>query len=241
MNSHLLITGAAGYVATILRRHWGDRYRLRLADIRSVTDPAAHETFVSLDITDLDAMVEACRDIDTVIHLAADRSPEGTFRETLHALNVVGTYHAFHAAAEAGCRRIVFASSVHAVLGHDPPHNITESAPVRPRNVYGATKCWGEALASSYNLERGLSCICVRLGSPIFRQDGDWDADAPSCGISGRDTAQLFGRCVDVQDVPFAIVHGASRHRRSEMAIEETCRLLGYQPQDGTAFAKAAG
>ncbi|MBT5534481.1 NAD(P)-dependent oxidoreductase, partial [Candidatus Poribacteria bacterium] len=56
---------------------------------------------------------------------------------------------------------------------------------------------------------------------------------------SPRDTAQLFGCCVDVEDLPFAIVHGSSRHVKSEMDIAETCRILGYEPQDGTAFPQA--
>jgi len=31
---NVIITGAAGLVGTILRQHWGDRYALRLTDIR---------------------------------------------------------------------------------------------------------------------------------------------------------------------------------------------------------------
>ncbi|MEC9378558.1 MAG: NAD(P)-dependent oxidoreductase, partial [Candidatus Latescibacterota bacterium] len=56
----VLVTGGAGRVASILRQHWGDRYEIRLADIRPVDDLASHETFVELDITDLDAFTGAC-------------------------------------------------------------------------------------------------------------------------------------------------------------------------------------
>jgi len=49
----VLITGAAGLFGGILRQHWGDRYPLRLADVKPVGELAAHETYVCADITDL--------------------------------------------------------------------------------------------------------------------------------------------------------------------------------------------
>jgi len=45
----------------------------------------------------------------------------------------------------------------------------------------------------------------VRIGSPRFDQSGDWDPEKANWGISPRDTAQLFARCVEVEDVDFAI------------------------------------
>ena len=57
---HVLITGAAGLVGGIVRQHWGDRYRLRLADIQSISDLADHEESVELDIRNLEAFTEAC-------------------------------------------------------------------------------------------------------------------------------------------------------------------------------------
>ena len=84
-----------------------------------------------------------------------------------------------------------------------------------------------------------LSCICVRLGSPRFDQSGDWDPDKRNGSLSPRDCAQLFGCCVDVEDVDFAIVHGISKHRCSWMDLEVSRTVLGYEPQDGTAFPRA--
>ncbi|SVB35354.1 uncharacterized protein METZ01_LOCUS188208 [marine metagenome] len=182
--------------------------------------------------------MKACEGIDTIVHLAADPSPAAEFYETLLPLNIIGGYNGFQAAAEAGCRRIVFASSVNAVLGYGGETTTDWDVPVFPQNVYGATKCWGEALARVYSDQHDLSCICVRLGSPRLRMDKlkPEDLDKPSMGISRRDTAQLFGRCVDVENVDFAIVHGVSRHRRSWMDVEHSCLVLGYEPEDGTAM-----
>ncbi len=234
---HVLITGGAGLVAGILRDHWGDKYRLRLADIKPVEDPGDHES-VHMDITKYDQFLASCEGVDTVVHLAADRSPRAEFYKTLLDLNITGTYNAFQAAHEAGCKRVVIASSVNAILGYNGKTEVEWDAPVFPTNVYGATKCWGEALARVYSETHGLSSICVRLGGPRFDQSADSDPAEPTFGISPRDTAQLFGKCVDVENLPFAIVHGVSRHKKSWMKLEETCRILNYEPQDGTAFPR---
>ncbi|NKB66944.1 MAG: NAD-dependent epimerase/dehydratase family protein [Candidatus Latescibacteria bacterium] len=235
----ILITGAAGLVGSILRQHWGDAYPLRLADIRPVENLQAHEELVELDITQLDQFEAACQGIDTVIHLAADRSPRADFYKTLLDLNIIGAYNGFEAAARAGCRRLVFASSINAVLGYGDRKDTPWDAPVYPINVYGATKCWGEALGRVYSDQRGLSCIAVRLGSPRLDQSGDGNPDRPTHEISQRDTAQLFRRCIEVEDVDCAIVPGISRHRHGTQDVEDAVRILGYEPQDGTAFPRA--
>ncbi|MFT5086417.1 MAG: NAD+ dependent glucose-6-phosphate dehydrogenase [Candidatus Latescibacterota bacterium] len=235
----VLITGAAGMVGTILRHHWLDRYVLRLADIRPVEDLQAHEEFVELDITQLDAFTAASQGIDVLIHLAADRSPRADFYKTLLDLNLIGGYNGFEAARLAGCQRIVFASSINAVLGYQGREAVSWDAPIFPQNVYGATKCFGEALGRVYSDQHGLSCISVRLGSPRFDQSGDWDPEEPTHQISPRDTAQLFACCVDVEDLDVAIVPGISRHKKGWQDVEDACRTIGYQPQDGTAFPRS--
>ena len=239
--SRVLITGAAGLVGGILRSHWGDRHRLRLADIQPIEMLAEHEEFAETDIAEYDQVLKACTGMDVVVHLAADPSMEAQFYQTLLPLNVIGAYNAFEAAREAGCKRIVFASSINAVLGYRDQTDVKWEVPVFPQNVYGATKCWGEALARVYADQHSLSCICVRLGSPRFDQRGDWDPEKINGSLSQRDCAQLFGCCVEVEDVGFAIVHGVSRHRRSWMDLEVSRRVLGYEPQDGTAFPRAQG
>jgi nucleoside-diphosphate-sugar epimerase len=236
----VLITGAAGLVGGILRVHWGDRHQLRLADVRPVENLAAHEEYSETDIAAYDQVREACTGMDVVVHLAADPSMQAQFYDTLLPLNIIGAYNVFEAAREAGCGRVVFASSINAVLGYRDQTDVKWDAPVFPQNVYGATKCWGEAVARVYSDQHQLSCICVRLGSPRFDQGGDWDPDAINGSLSPRDCAQLFGCCVAVDEVDFAIVHGISKHRRSWMDLEVSRRVLGYEPQDGTAFPRSS-
>ena len=136
----ILLTGAAGRIGSAFRAHATDRYRFRLADRETTALAGAegqgHEV-IALDVADLDACREACRGIDTVVHLAADPSPEADFYGSLLDNNVKGTYNVFRAAKDQGCRRVVFASRVHAVIGYPPDVQARPDDPVRPTNMYG--------------------------------------------------------------------------------------------------------
>src|SRR5918994_1866234 len=119
----VLLTGAAGRIGTAFREAHGERYRIRFADLHTdalAETPGANHEVVRLDIADADACREACAGIDTVIPLAADPSPEADWESSLLPNNVRGTVNIFRAAHEAGCRRVVFASSVHAISGYPP-------------------------------------------------------------------------------------------------------------------------
>jgi nucleoside-diphosphate-sugar epimerase len=175
----------------------------------------------------------ACAGIDTVVHLAADPSPEADFAGSLLPNNVLGVYNVFRAAADAGCRRVVYASSLHAIAGYPIEAVVGPDAPVRPLNMYGVSKCFGEATARCFAEVEGLSCIAVRIGA----YEAPWIRDDPSLGtlsgfISARDMNQLLVRCIETPDIPFAIVHGISDNRIKRVSLTETVAVLGYQPQD---------
>ncbi len=107
----VLLTGAAGGLGTLMRGllpRYG--YELRLLDLRPIEgEPDA----ITADLADREALCEAVRGVDAIVHLAGI-SLESTFEKILKA-NIEGTYHLYEAAREEGVRRIVFASSNHAV------------------------------------------------------------------------------------------------------------------------------
>ena len=235
----VLLTGAAGRIGSAFFAHAAERYRFRLADrdaAKLTPDPSrGHET-LALDVADPAACRDACRGIDTVVHLAADPSPEADFYGSLLDYNIKGTYNIFRAAADAGCRRVVFASSIHAVLGYGRDVQTRPESPVRPVNMYGVSKCFGEAVAACF-AAAGLSSIAIRIGA----YEADWikqnpTAEAMSGFLSARDLNQLLVRCIEAEHVGFAIVHGLSDNRFKRLDITSTRELLGYAPEDD-AFA----
>jgi nucleoside-diphosphate-sugar epimerase len=231
----ILLTGAAGRIGTAFRQAHGDRYRFRLADRRTdglADTPGAGHEIISLEISDADACLETCAGIDTVIHLAADPSPEADWESSLLPNNIRGTVNIFRAAHEAGCQRVVFASSVHAIIGYPPGETVADDAAPRPVNLYGASKVFGEAVASRFSAE-GLSGIAVRIGAydaPWFRERGD--ATDAMAYVSARDLNDLLVRCVETENIPYAVVAGISDNARKRFDLNHTRRLLGYAPQD---------
>src|SRR3954447_18515263 len=87
-------------------------------------------TYRQGDVRGQDALQEAFSGADVVVHLAFLIA--GGARETTQAVNVEGTLNAFRAAAAAGVKRFVYASSVAAYGFHrDNPIGMTEDWPVR--------------------------------------------------------------------------------------------------------------
>ena len=109
-------------------------------------DPAAHGwsklQYRRGDVRDPRALEDAFAGCDVVVHLAFLVSGAST-PETMREINVEGTRNAFRAAAAAGARRFVYASSLAAYGFHaDNPIPLTEDWPVRPdpRFAYAAEK-----------------------------------------------------------------------------------------------------
>jgi nucleoside-diphosphate-sugar epimerase len=232
----ILLTGAAGRIGSAFCRIAPSRYRLRLADrdVSSLNEKfGSTAEIISLDIADLDASRAACAGIDTVVHLAADPSPDAAFYGTLLDSNIKGTFNIFRAAKDAGCRRVVFASSAQTVEGYPEDRQISVHDPVRPKNLYGVTKCFGEALASYFASQEGLSAIAVRIAN--FAEFSKGERHSPrdiSAFLSHRDAVQLLIKAIDADNIDFAIVNGISNNRYKRLSLDESRTLLGYAPLD---------
>jgi nucleoside-diphosphate-sugar epimerase len=235
----ILLTGAAGRIGSFLTRHLADRYDFVLTDVRTPAETHGFP-FVEADITDLAALRSLCQGVDTVVHLAADPSTQATW-ESLLPRNIIGVQHIFQAAQEAGCRRVIFASSVNAVSGYPHEIQVHTNMPVRPPNLYGATKAWGEAVACYYADQRGLSAICLRFGWVVSRDSEQLKAhrNLLDMVLTYEDLTRLVRASIDApDDLRFGIFHGVSNNRWKRLDISDARALLGYAPEDD-AFALA--
>ena len=190
--------------------------------------------FTQADLSDFDAVRPLCDGIDTVVHLGADPRMDAPW-ESLLPNNVIAAYNVFESARQAGCRRVVYASSINAVLGYPLDQQVQTSQPVYPVNLYGATKCWGEALARYYSAAHGLSCLCLRFGAVQYR-DSEWihlDHHYIDIIQTLDDNARLIAAAVEAgDDVQFGNFHGISDNRYKRLDMTDTKEILNYTPQD---------
>jgi len=232
----LLITGAGGTIGSVLRSGLqGTADVIRLMDLRLLEAEPGEEVVVG-DVRSLDDARRAVNGCDAVVHLAGIRQ-EAEFDAILET-NICGTYSVFEAARLEGCRRIVFASSNHAVGYYPVEQVIGTDAPPRPDTFYGLSKAFGEGLGSLYHDRDGLEAVCLRIGSFVAeptepRHLWTW--------LSHRDGVQLVRRSLEAPDVGFLVVFGVSNNRRSLWRRDGWDRL-GYEPEDDAeAFAARVG
>jgi hypothetical protein len=130
---------------------------------------------------------------------------------------------------------VVFASSINAVSGYPDDVQVHTSMPVRPPNLYGATKVWGEALACYYADQRGISAICLRFGWVVSRDSEQLKqlTNLLDRALTYEDLTRLVRASIDApDDLRFGIFHGVSNNRWKRLDISDARARLGYAPED---------
>lgn len=224
----VLLTGAAGGLGTLMRGllpAYG--YELRLFDVIPIEgEPDA----ITADLGDKEALREAVRGVDAIIHLAGI-SLEASFDKILRS-NIEGTYNLYEAAREEGVGRIVFASSNHAIgytprpLPGDPLIPIDTAR--RPDTFYGLSKSFGEDLAQFYWDKYGVETVSVRIGSCFMEPTS---VRMLSVWMSPGDGARLFHAALTAEDVRHTVIYGSSENTRLWWDLT-TAKSLGYEPRD---------
>ena len=231
----IMITGAGGRIGATLADYAHERYALDLLVHHAENaEKIAHcGNVVMGDLRDVALLCKSFAGIDTVVHLAADASPSAAW-DSLRSNNIDATYNVFTAAVQAKCRRVIFASSIHAVSGYPVGWQVHPDQPVNPGDLYGVSKCFGEALARMVAEQEGLSSIVLRIGSFQPREKAEKAAHMRLLDsfVSYRDLNQLICRCIDDETLRFGLFHALSNNRFNRMDISTARELVGYAPED---------
>lgn len=117
------------------------------------------------DIKDFEICFNACKNIDVVIHLAANTGVAPSVEDPRKDMetNVIGTFNMLEASKRNDIKKFIFASSG-APLGEVEPPIHEEIAP-KPVSPYGASKLAGEAYCSAYFRTFGLKTVALRFGN----------------------------------------------------------------------------
>lgn len=223
----IVLTGAAGRLGSYLREPLS-----KMADTLLSTDideaPGKlypGEEFVQADLADMDAMSAIVQGADMVIHFGAivDEAPF----ETLVGPNYIGSYNIWESARRHGVKRVVYASSIHAVGMYPKNEFIGVDVPHRPDGFYGLAKCFTEDLARMYFEKSGIEAVCLRIVScaqvTSTRALGTW--------LSYDDLIQLVTRAIDTPVTGFSIIYGVSNNDRAGLD-NSAASFLGYRPKD---------
>lgn len=235
----VLVTGAAGNIGSYFAEHNGGKYDLRLmvrGDEARRDEIAPFGEIVEADLADLPRLKEVCAGIETIVHLAGDPGPSSLWASLLET-NIIGTYNVFAAAKTAGVRRVVYASSIHAVSGYPADVQVKTNEPVNPGDLYGVSKCFGEALCRYMAEQEGVSAVALRIGAfqPLEAVEDEQGIGLLDGFVSKRDLNQLVHRCIDAEDLKFAIFHALSDNRFKRLDITEARERVGYAPEDDAA------
>ena len=170
----ILISGGAGMIGSatvdlLLRDH--PRTRIVILDNLSRGTTANIESalkhprvrFVLGDISDAATVASACRNVDAVIHLAAQRIT-ACAADPRRAMEVMcdGSFNVVDAARQAGVRKIVAASSASIYGLADVFPTPEDHHPYNNQTWYGASKVMLEGLLRSYHAMYGLPYVALR-------------------------------------------------------------------------------
>jgi len=242
----VLITGAAGNLGAKLSAHLHGRTDLVLLDRIEAPD---------VQLADLsnwsELWLRKFEGAEAVVHFAGNPVAFDPWPD-LVGPNVDAMLHVYEAAARAGARRLIFASSNHVMGGYqDGDAPIIEDMPPRPgaryvsagaerfSGAYGATKLFGERVGKQYAAERGLEVIAVRIGwvwrgintpEELPADRGQWFRQM---WLSDRDFLQLMECCLTARlPEPYLVVNGMSANTGMRWDLTRAREILGYVPQD---------
>ena len=239
----VLITGMSGLVGGVLRDHLQSRFELSALNRRNVPGVPCH----TANIGDLDAIQPAFEGIDAVVHMAAFARSGETWDAILND-NIIGTYNVFEASLRAGVKRIVFASSGMVVAGwesvmpfkalaegryEEAPETwekLTHQSPVWPRDLYGCSKVFGEALGRHYADTTNLSILCLRMGN-VVQEDRPSKPRQYAIYCSKVDIARIVECCLDAPvNLKYDIFYALSNNRWGYRDLEHAREVIGYVP-----------
>jgi UDP-glucose 4-epimerase len=175
-----LITGVAGFIGSALARAvlaQGDQVRgldnLSTGRRENLAEILPRIDFQEADLLDLQAMYDACRGVDYVLHEAAIPSVPKSVLDPLgsNRANLDGTVNLLMAARDAKVKRVVYAASSSA-YGDTPTLPKHEDMAPNPISPYAVAKLASEHYMISFYRCYGLETVCLRYFN-IFgpRQD----------------------------------------------------------------------
>lgn len=228
----VLITGGFGKIGKYFVQNFNNRYEIRVADISTENNVFSRNVeVIKADLSDYPVCLQLCEGIDIVIHLAGIVDPISESDEILET-NIKTTQNIFKASVKSECKRIIFASSAQTIESYPEDIQINKNMLVKPKNIYGVSKCFGEALAAYHAYQNNLPAICLRIGAYEFPRDfTEMNKRDLSAFLHPDDFNQLLVGCIETENIKYEVLNAISDNRYKRLDINESKEKVGYNPK----------
>ncbi len=217
----IAITGSKGTIGTVLYKQLASSRQVLGLDLPDV------------DITNYQKLMASIKGVDTIIHLAF--SP-GLHANHLNPINVQLELSVLNAAVDAGIRRVIIASSVHAdnFLNHANQSLLSTPGSYQPTGAYGAHKLLAEEVTKFYANRYGIEGIAIRFGGVTTNNSVKTNHREPEVWLSHHDLTQAIEACIEAPSVPdnFNVFYAVSNNKNR---IHDTKNPFGWVPTDNSA------
>lgn len=211
----VLLTGATGFLAGRLARHLSNRHQLVLATRQAAHSAAAAERVVQVDWNSRASLGDACRGVDTVIHLAAlNAAQSAADPAAADRVNHQHTANLARIAQQSGVRRFIYFSTAHVygqLIG-----NVNESTPTQGAHPYAVTHQRAESAVLAID---GLESVVVRLSNAF----GEPATAAADCW-----TLFINDLCRSAATTGVMLVRSSGVARRDFIPLHEVCRATQH-------------
>jgi len=221
----ILITGVAGMIGS----HFLDKLmslpdyevvgidNLKIGNLKNIESWTDHERFkfYKIDILDFESLKIVSRDIDIIVHMAAEKKiGEGQNSSITLEVNTQGTKNIFDVAKMWSCK-VIYASTSD-VYGMSPDLPLKEDGDLLlgpsmiKRWSYAVSKLYGEQLAFAYHYDHGVPAVILRyFGAFSPRASFAW---------SGGHVPIFINAILEGDEV---IIHGDGTQTRSMGFVED--------------------
>jgi len=235
----ILVTGATGHIGNVLVRqlvNLGPRVRALVLRGEDISAIAEYEVdIVEGDVLDPQSLEIAHRNVDHVYHLASLITIMPGVNRAVQQVNVTGTKNMLNAAVQAGVKRFIYTSSIHAITRIPKGKVVDETLSYDPSNHYGEydrSKAQASLMVEQAARD-GLNAVIACPTGVI----GPWDYRRSEVGevirtcVDGKLQFYIDGAYdfVDVRDVAQGIIQTGERGRigQSYILSGEKITVLG--------------
>ena len=227
MKKKILITGASGHLGGMLFKSLANLGYKKLVgtDVKK-KNIEKNQKFIFANLKNLKEITKITKGVHAIIHFGA--IPIEDTQSNILQNNIIGTYNLFEAARINKVKRIIFASSNHAIGFHRRTTKLNQFSNQRPDSHYGLSKAFGEELARFYADKFNIKSMCIRIGTCLRIPE---DRRHLSTWISYNDLTQLVDIGIKHKAIHHEIVYGASNNKKSWWNNSKAFQL-GYKPKD---------